>query len=369
MSSAPSQIGAETEFFAPQHQQPQPWPRLAEWLGARGLTVALVPPPRQFAGGMGNLNFLVELDGKAAVLRRPPEGPLPPGGNDMAREYRVLSRLWRVFPLAPRGLLFCDDAAVLGAPFFIMEYRPGIVIRDELAPPIAARTRLISEKLVGILAAFHAVDPKAADLDTLGNPGGFLKRAVEGWIKRCAVASADVYPGKGPHAAARDIGEWLARQTPPAGDVTLLHNDYKLNNIIWDARAAQGGPLEPVALLDWDMCTRGDPLFDLATLVSYWIEPSDPQAMHEMGQMPTARAPGWLGRREVVELYARETGRDVSNFHFHRVLTAFKLYVIFLQIYARYCRGTTTDPRIKALGPTADGLVEFAHDVMKGRVF
>jgi aminoglycoside phosphotransferase (APT) family kinase protein len=250
-----------------------------------------------------------------------------------------------------------------------MEYRPGIVIRDALPPALAARTAEISEKLIGILADFHAVDPKAVDLDTLGNPAGFLKRAVEGWIKRCAVASADVYPDKGPHPAARALGEWLARHVPPEGGVSLLHNDFKLNNIIWDAGAAAGGPLRPVALLDWDMCTRGDPLFDLATLVSYWIEPADPPAMHEMGQMPTALAPGWLNRRQVVELYAKKTGRDVSGFHFYRVLTAFKLYIIFLQIYARYCRGTTTDPRIKALGPTADGLVDFAHEIMQGRAF
>jgi aminoglycoside phosphotransferase (APT) family kinase protein len=296
-------------------------------------------------------------------------GPLPPGGNDMGREFRVVSRLWRAFPLAPRGFVYCDDASVLGAPFFIMEYRPGFVIRDILPAAIAARTGELSDKLIGILAAVHAVDPKSVDLDTLGNPDGFLKRAVEGWIKRCAVASADVYPGKGPHRAAREIGEWLQKNLVPESGTALIHNDFKLNNIIWRADSAAGGPLEPVALLDWDMCTRGDPLFDFATLISYWIEPSDPPSMHEMGQMPTARTPGWLTRRQAVELYAKKTGRDVSNFHFHRVLTAFKLYVIFLQIYARYCRGTTTDPRIKALGPTADGLIGFAYDIMKGRVF
>jgi aminoglycoside phosphotransferase (APT) family kinase protein len=364
-----SKMGAPAEFFAPEHQQPQEWARLAAWMAAQGHAFDAGRPPRQFTGGFGNLNFLIEMDGRPVVLRRPPAGPLPPGGNDMGREYRVLSRLWRAFPLAPRGLLFCDDAAILGAPFFVMEYRPGTVIRDDLPPPLLARAGEVSERLVGILADFHAVDPKAVDLDTLGKPEGFLARAVEGWIKRCGVASADVYPDKGLHPAARAVGDWLQRQTPPAGDVSLLHNDFKLNNIIWDATAAEGGPLAPVALLDWDMCTRGDPLFDLATLVSYWIEPGDPPSMHEMGQMPTARTPGWLTRREVVELYAKKTGRDVSAFHFYRVLTAFKLYIIFLQIYARYCRGTTTDPRIKALGPTADGLIEFAQDIMRGRVF
>lgn len=369
MTQTRSKMRADAEFFAPEHQQPQDWARLADFLKSQGHDFAPDPPPQQFAGGMGNLNFLIELDGKPAVLRRPPVGPLPPGGNDMGREFRVLSRLWRAFPLAPRGFVFCNDAAILGAPFFVMEYRPGLVIRDVVPPAVIPRTGELSEQLIGILAEVHAVDPKAVDLDTLGNPDGFLKRAVEGWIKRCAVASADVYPGKGAHPAAREIGEWLSRNIVPESGVSLLHNDFKLNNIIWRAEAATGGPLEPVALLDWDMCTRGDPLFDFATLVSYWIEPSDPPSMHEMGQMPTARTPGWLTRRQAVELYAKKTGRDVSSFHFYRVLTAFKLYIIFLQIYARYCRGTTTDPRIKALGPTADGLIAFAHDIVKGRVF
>lgn len=357
------------EFFAPEHQQPQDWPKLAEHLGRHGFRFAPVPPPRQFTGGFGNLNFLLDVDGKPTVLRRPPIGPLPPGGNDMGREYRVLSRLWRAFPLAPRALHFCDDPAVLGAPWFLMEYRQGLVIRRETPAPLAARTGEIALRLLETLASFHAVDPAAVGLETLGKPEGFLARGVEGWIKRCAVASADVYPDKLPCRSAREIAAWMARQTPPDGAVTLLHNDFKLDNVIWDAAALGGAPLRPIALLDWDMCTRGDPLFDLATLISYWIEPGDPPAMHQMGQMPTAREPGWGTRRAAVARYAELTGRDVSAFHFHRVLTAFKLGVIFLQIYARYCRGTTADPRIKALGPTADGLFDFAHDVMTGKTF
>ncbi len=360
---------AEAEFFAAQHQQAQDWVKLAAYLTRHGFAFAPAPPPRQFTGGFGNLNFLLTVDGKPAVLRRPPVGPLPPGGNDMGREFRVLSRLWRAFPLAPRGLHFCDDESVLGRPWFLMEYRPGIVVHKQIPDWLRPRTAELSVTLIDILAEFHAVDPAAVDLATLGKPEGFLARAVEGWSKRCAVASADVYPDKQPPAAARDIVAWLNRQTPPDGAVTLLHNDFKLNNIIWDKAIESGGALKPAALLDWDMCTRGDPLFDLATLMSYWIEPADPKSMHEMGQMPTALAPGWLTRRQVVELYAKRTGRDVSNFHFHRVLTALKLYVIFLQIYARFCRGDTADPRIEALGPTADGLLEFAHEIMRQRVF
>ena len=180
------------EFFAPELQQPQDWDRLAAWLGEQGHDFAPAPPPRQFAGGFGNLNFLIELDGAACVLRRPPLGPLPPGANDMGREYRVLSGLWRAFPLAPKAHVYGDDPAVLGAPFFIMEYRPGLVVRDILPPTLAGNGVALSAMLIDVLADFQRVDPAAVGLDGLGNPGGFLGRAVAGWIKRFHVAAKDV---------------------------------------------------------------------------------------------------------------------------------------------------------------------------------
>ena len=352
------------EFFAPEHQQPQDWDRLAAWLGERGHAFAPAPPPRQFAGGFGNLNFLIEMAGASCVLRRPPLGPLPPGANDMGREHRVLSGLWRAFPLAPKALAFCDDPAVLGAPFFIMEYRPGLVVRDVLPPALAGKGVALSAMLIDVLADFQRVDPAAVGLDGLGHPEGFLGRAVAGWIKRFHVAAQDVYAERPVPAAATELIGWLQAQPAPGGRTTLLHNDYKLNNII----LKPDSPTEPLALLDWDMCTRGDPLFDFATLLSYWAEPGDPPEIRDLGQMPSTQGP-WLGRREILNLYAKATGIDVSAIHFHRVLTAFKLAVVFLQIYARYCRGTTADPRIAALGPTADALFDFAIELKEGRIF
>lgn len=357
--------GAADSFVDQAVQAAQPWHRLAAHLRRHGHDFAPEPPPRQFAGGFGNLNYLIRLDGRSAVLRRPPAGPLPPGGNDMAREHRVLSRLGRAFPLAPRTLHFSDDESVLGAPFFIMEYRPGLVVRAELPPALAGEGAALSRMLVDILAQLHAIDPAAVDLGDLGRPDGFLDRAVAGWIKRCGVAAADVYDDGRPPAPAREVASWLEAQTVPRGDVALLHNDFKLDNVILDPA---GPPPRPIAVLDWDQCTRGDPLFDLATLLSYWTEPGDPPAMHELRQMPTA-APGFMSRREVVELYARTTGRDVSAFRFHRVLAIMKLGVIFLQLYARYKRGTTRDPRYQGLGRIGDGIFEFALDVARRRIF
>jgi len=353
-------------FLVPGAAQPQDWASLAEYLKTQGFAFAPDPVPKQFAGGMGNLNYLIELDGTPCVLRRPPPGPLPPGANDMGREHRVLSRLWEKFPLAPRAFHFCDDEAVWEKPFFIMEYRTGRVVRGgELPVDLTGHEGAISERLVGGLAGLHAIDPAAVNLDTLGRPEGFLERTVGGWRKRCAIAAEDVYDDKAPPASAREVGDWLQANLIPESGTTLLHNDYKLDNVMWSEGAP---PPDPVAIFDWDQCTRGDPLFDLGALLSYWTEDGDPEPYRSLDQMPT-KNPGWPGRREVVELYAAASGRDVSDILFHRVLGMMKLGVIFLQLYARYCRGETRDPRYADLGQFGDCMFEFTVDIIKGRAF
>jgi aminoglycoside phosphotransferase (APT) family kinase protein len=166
---------------------PQDWPALARWLAHSG--VSLGAAPRQFAGGFGNLNYLIEIDGRPAVLRRPPAGPLPPGANDMTREFRILSALWPAYPLAPQALFFCADPAVLGTPFQIIEYRAGIVIGDALPSSLSNHAQcgeVLSRHLVESLAALHAVDPEKIGLDTLGRPTGFYTRTLEGWTRRGA---------------------------------------------------------------------------------------------------------------------------------------------------------------------------------------
>ena len=352
---------AETtdRFLDPAIAAAQDWGRLKAHLAGHGLALSLDEAPRQFSGGFGNLNYRIVIDGTPAVLRRPPAGPLPPGGNDMGREYRVLSRLWRKFPLAPRALHFSDDAQILGAPFFIMEYRPGLVVRGTLPAELVGLGIPISRMLVETLAAFHAVTPESVELGDLGRPDGFLERAVEGWLKRAAAATDDAPP-----AVVGAIGDWLRANRVPDPAPTLLHNDFKLDNVILDPKA----PTRPIAVLDWDQCTRGDPLFDLATLLSYWVEADDPPELLEFGQMPTA-SPGFWSRREVLDAYAKASGRDVSAFAFHRVLCQFKLGVVLLQLAARYRRGITKDPRFAPLGRIAQGVLDFTHELAAGRRF
>jgi len=336
---------------------PQDWLRLARYLADHGMTLDASLQPRLFAGGFANLNYLVLIDGREAVLRRPPMGPLPPGAYDMGREHRILSRLHEQFPLAPRGLHHCDDAEVLGAPFQLTEFRRGISVRDELPPDWAAQVDIgarLSKLLIQTLAELHRVDPATVGLDTLGKPQGFLARAMDGWRKRAALSFA-ISPAQLPLLDA--TGQWLATHLVPDRSVNLLHNDFKLDNLLLSADSAR-----PVALLDWDQGTRGDGLFDLATLLSYWTQANDPPELQAMRQMPTTR-PGFPRRSEVIEAYAQTSGRDLSEFRFHLSLANLKTAVIFQQLYQRYHTGETRDTRYAGFEAVAAALLQRAHDV------
>ena len=340
---------------------PFDWNAVRAHLATHGLRLAHDPPPRQFAGGLANLNYLIDLDGKPAVLRRPPLGELPAGAYDMAREYRILSRLPDALAFVPRGLFLCTDQTVIGAQFQIIEYREGLVIREHLPPALAGRPEAgarLSQVLLETLAAIHAVDADAVGLGDLGRPQGFLERAVSGWRRRGLAALEE-----GTEPLHAELGTWLERHLVPDGAPALLHNDFKLNNMILDPR-----DLSPVAVVDWDQGTRGDALFDFATLLSYWVHEDDPPALHDMAQMPADEG-GFYPRQQAVETYAALTGRDVSGFLFHRVLAMYKLGVIFLQLGYRYRSGATSEPRYAGLTAIGTGIVEFAHEIAQGRAF
>ena len=354
----------EVELRTEEETVPQDWPALAAYLSARGMSLAVDPPPRQFAGGLANLNYLLSLDGEQAVLRRPPLGRLPPGAYDMGREFRILSKLNRGFPLAPRGLHLCLDQAVIGAPFQITEYRHGRCVRGASSealcefPNVGVR---LANTVIDVLVQLHAVDPAAVGLDDLGKPQGFLQRAVEGWIKRASL-SAEGRESSPCHRLIADLGRWLRAQRIDDGKPSLIHNDLKLDNLLLDPDT-----LAPTAVLDWDQCTQGDSLFDLATTLSYCSEPGDPPAMRRLRQMPLGA--GFPTRRALAERYAKATRRDLGNFQFYRVLAIFKLAVIFQQLHQRYREGATSDPRYAGFGALADGVLEFALLVAHGEVF
>jgi aminoglycoside phosphotransferase (APT) family kinase protein len=356
MSSLQELVVAEHRSAA--QTVPQDWAALARYLARHDAELGPAGP-RQFAGGFGNLNYLIEIDGKPAVLRRPPPGPLPPGANDMAREYRILSSLWRAYPLAPRALFYCTDTAVLGAPFQILEYRDGIVIRDTLPPALADRPQIgaaLSRHLVESLAALHAVDPAQIGLDTLGRPEGFLGRTLKGWAARGAALAELVNP-----RAFAETTAWLAGRVPRDTSPSLIHSDFKLDNIILEPET-----LVPAAVIDWDMGTRGDPLWDLAVLLSYWAEPGDPACMDRLRQMPTQQ-PGFLRRYEVLAAYQQLSGRSVGDFVFYRALSVFRSAIVFLQLFDRYRRDPEPNMRCAEFDALGRELLDYSFEIAQGR--
>jgi aminoglycoside phosphotransferase (APT) family kinase protein len=309
---------------------------------------------KQFSGGRANLTYLVEFgDGRQFVLRRPPLGPVAPGAHDMGREYRVLSRLWKAFPQAPRAHVYCEDPAVIGAPFFLMERREGVVVRETVPDRFGGgkderANRALSAVVIDTLAEFHAVDPAACDLDDLGHPDGYLGRQVEGWLERWRRARHEDNP------LADEVGTWLADHMPPSLEPTLLHNDWRLDNMA----VSPDDPSVCVAVFDWDMATRGDPLSDLGTLFGSWHHRDElDERAHSL--MPVD-VPGWMSRPEAIERYARLSGRDVSNMDWYIVFGTWKLGVVLQQIYIRYLRGQTSDPRFASMGDGAAKLFELA---------
>ena len=310
---------------------------------------------RQFGGGAANLTYLLDYGTHEYVLRRPPLGPLAASAHDMGREYRVLSVLWQAFPAAPRAFLFSDDPAIIGAPFFIMERRQGVVVRRSLPDHYANEPdapRRMSEALVDTLAAFHAVDYTALGLGDLGKPDGFLDRQIDGWYRRWHAAKTADLPDMDA------VYAWLKANRPDGGAVSLVHNDYKLDNVM----LAAGDPGRVVAVFDWDMCTLGDPLSDLGALLTYWTEAADPAYLQATAMMPLGDL-GFLTREQLVARYAEKSGRAVGDIRFYHALGLFRLTVIVAQIVIRYRRGQTQDVRFAAMEAMIPRLARRAAEI------
>ena len=308
----------------------------------------------QFPGGHSNLTYCLRIGGKEYVLRRAPLGPVAPKAHDMARECRVLEAVSPLFPPAPHPYLVCEDPAILGAVFFIMERRHGLIFRHGIPGPIAAQpdhARRISEAFMNCFAALHSVDVRG--LLALGKPDGFVERQVKGWSERWLRARTEEMP------KADEIIAWLASRIPPSGPPTLVHNDYKLDNVMF--------PLDSIdrveAVLDWEMTTIGDPMIDVGLTLCYWTHATDPRVSG--GGVPAfTNGPGWFTRDEFIDAYTRKTGRSVETLGYHEVLGVFKLAVILQQIYFRFWKGQTTDERFRHFDKRVRALVDIAHGLL-----
>jgi aminoglycoside phosphotransferase (APT) family kinase protein len=296
---------------------------------------------QQFPSGHSNLTYLVRLGNREMVLRRPPFGSKVKTAHDMGREYRVLSKLHSAYPEAPRVLLFCDDDSILGSPFYLTEPIRGIIIRNDppgglnFSPDVARR---LSESFVDNLARLHSLDYQAIGLGDLGKPIGYLERQVRGWIER--------YHGSQTHdlPEVERISAWLIERMPPMREAALIHNDYKYDNMVLDPNDIT----KVIGVLDWEMCTIGDPLSDLGTALAYWVDAKDSNDLQQVRWCPS-NYPGSLTRSQIVERYAEATGRDVSSMVFYLAFARFKVAVILQQIYYRYHLGLTQDQRFASL--------------------
>jgi len=301
------------------------------------------PTIRQFPGGASNLTYLIAYGERELVLRRPPAGVKAKSAHDMLREAQVMAALKPHYPLVPAILATCDDPAVLGCDFYVMERQRGIILRRELPPDLGLDTDGVRKLCLGFidkLVQLHQVDATLPGLAGIGKGNGYVARQVRGWSDRWHAALTEGTD------ACEDVLAWLADKQPARETaICVIHNDYRFDNVVLDPE----NPLAIVGVLDWEMSTLGDPLMDLGGSLAYWVQADDDAVFQSFRRQPT-QVEGMLTRREVVDYYGERTGWSVGNFDFYEVFGLFRLMVIIQQIYRRFVLGQTTNPQFAGFG-------------------
>ena len=338
------------------------WPRMERWLREQlpashieGLDFTRPMQVEQFPGGHSNLTYLIRFGAVELVVRRPPLGPVAPTAHDMAREFRWLSAVHPVFPLAPRAYALCEDPAIVGSVFYVMERRRGVVVRHDEPPELQhpAMRRAVGGALVDALANLHRIDIAHAGLAHLGKPLGFVERQVRGWTERWHRSKTAALPEM------EALASWLAANLPPNPErPSVVHGDFKLDNLMLSADALD----EIVAVFDWEMSALGDPLVDLGILLAYWT-PTAPPSLHDALASVTSR-PGWFTRDELIERYQARSGHDLTALRYFEVFALFKIAVVVQQIYYRFVVGQTDDPRFAAFGDRVTYLARHATGML-----
>ncbi len=314
----------------------------------------------QFGRGYSNLTYALRAGERELVLRRAPPGVKIKSAHDMGREFKILSRLVEVWPKVPRPLLLCEDESVIGTPFYVMERVRGVILRAKVPRELSLdeeTMRRVSCSTIDTLAEIHGIDYRAAGLGDLGKPDGYVKRQMDGWTDRYRKAQTDDVP------QVEALGRWLFDKMPGESGATLIHNDFKYDNVVLAPDLSR-----VMAVLDWEMATVGDPLMDLGTTLGYWIEPDDPPVFQVMVFGPTNR-PGNLRRMELVQRYAERTGRDVRDVLWYYAYALYKLAVVAQQLYRRWKDGHTREERYAAMLEGVRAVTDAAlHAIDKGRI-
>ena len=302
----------------------------------------------QFPAGSSNLTYRIRMHDEEFVLRRPPFGNTVKTAHDIRREFDVLSKLSRVYPLAPKPILFCEDASIIGSEFYLMERRHGLVLRGAIpevyviaksAPPYEGGVVFydqiqVCHSFIRILTHLHSIDYMAAGLADLGKPDGYNRRQVEGWTRRYFAAKTHE------RSEVESAIEWLNANIPKEFGASIIHNDYKFDNVMLDPNDLT----RITAVLDWEMVTVGDPLMDLGTTLGYWMSRDAGEEMLSMPFNPRVLMEN-ISRQELVDMYSEASGRELPDMLFYYVFGTFKIAAIAQQIYARYTKGFTTDQR------------------------
>ena len=297
---------------------------------------------KQFPSGYSNLTYFLKSSSKEFVLRRPPFGAKSlKGGHDMLREYNVLKNLKSQFNKVPKVHLYCDNDDIIGAPFYIMDRVEGYIIRPNLQEqdsPGEEVIRNVSDSLVSTLVELHNVDIKEANLNNLGKIDGYVKRQVEGWIKRYNHSKTDII------ANMDFVAKWLNDNQPLEVEGSIVHNDFKYDNLVLD----KNNHSKITAVLDWEMATIGDPFMDLGTTLGYWMDKNDLPEL-KLFQLSATTLEGNPTREGILEMYESKSGKTIPNPVFYYVFGLFKIAVIAQQIYFRYKKGFTKDRRFGLL--------------------
>ena len=308
--------------------------------------------------GHSNVTYAVRRGGASFVLRRPPRGPLPPSAHDVLREARVLSALQDTQVRVPRVLAVGADAAIIGAPFFVMEHVDGEVITTAVPAALdtTADRRRIGEELVDALVALHAVDWEAAGLEGFGRPTGYLERQLRRFGGLWEQHRTRPLP------AVERVGAWLADNLPRTERATIVHGDFRLGNVMFGRRA----PAQLTAILDWEMCTIGDPLADVGYLCMMWSQSGDPETSSSALTQVT-QAGGFLTREQLAARYGERSGRSMRDVRWYSVLALWKAIVFMEGNYGRALAGATDDPFLKASGHVVEDLAERAEALTHGK--
>jgi aminoglycoside phosphotransferase (APT) family kinase protein len=329
---------------------------LAKWMAGAGLAdLGELRGVQLIAGGRSNLTYRLDLDGGQVVLRRPPLGHVLPTAHDMNREYRVLSALSGTDVPVPQPLANCQDTDVIGAPFYLMRFVDGLVLRTIQDGEIlsAEQAAELSDLLAGMMATIHGVDYAAVGLADFGRPAGYLARQLSRWQRQWELSNTREMPGYA------ELVARLAAGLPESAEGTLVHGDFRLDNTL----VRLGTPASIAAVVDWEMSTLGDPLADLGLTLSYWADGGEAFPDLNVGATVTA-LPGFYTRDQFAARYAELSGRDVSEVGYYIAFGYFKLAVVLEGIHARYLLRQTVGEGFEREGPAVPILIARAHQML-----